>query len=87
LADPDRLPPPPFRRRRYLAFDVPARRPYLDPVEIRRVIAKPERKRVQPDGRIRLHGFAPSLDGYLRVVLLSDGETVHNAFLDEDFAP
>jgi hypothetical protein len=57
------------------------------PVEIRRVIARPERRRVQRDGRIRSHGFAPSLDRYLRVVLLSDGETVHNAFIDEDFVP
>jgi len=30
-------------------------------------------------------GYAPSIGGYLRVVLLSDGETVHNAFLDEDY--
>ena len=30
-------------------------------------------------------GYAASLDGYLRVVLLSDGETVHNVFLDEDY--
>src|SRR5947207_11921020 len=30
-------------------------------------------------------GYAPSSGGYLRVVLLSDGETAHNAFLDEDY--
>jgi hypothetical protein len=30
-------------------------------------------------------GLCSSLGGYLRVVLLSDGETVHNAFLDEDY--
>ncbi len=36
---------------------------------------------------IRLYGYSPSLESYLRVVLLSDGETVHNAFLDEDFVP
>ena len=84
---PDRLPPPPFWRTRYFAFDVLPRRPYLDPIEIRRIIRQPERKTVQPDGRIRLYGYAASLDGYLRVVLLPDGETVHNAFLDEDFRP
>ena len=39
------------------------------------------------DGRIRLYGFAPSLNGHLRVILLPDGETVHSAFLDEDYAP
>jgi hypothetical protein len=40
---------------------------------------------LQDDGRIRLWGYAASLGGYLRVVLLSDRETVHNAFLDEDY--
>ena len=85
--EPDRLPPPPFWRTRYFAFDVLARRPYLDPIEIRRIVAWPERKSVQTDGRIRLHGFASSLGCYLRVVLLPDGETVHNAFVDEGFSP
>jgi hypothetical protein len=85
--EPERLPPPPFWRTRYFAFDALPRRPYLDPLEIRRVISQPERKIVQSDGRIRLYGFSESLGSYLRVVLLSDGETVHNAFTDEDFAP
>lgn len=31
--------------------------------------------------------FRESLGCYLRIVLLSDGETVHNAFPDEGFAP
>jgi hypothetical protein len=72
-------------RTRYFAFDVLPRRGYLDPLEIRRVIRRPERRQLQPDGRIRLWGYAPSLGGYLRIVLFSDGETVHNAFLDEDY--
>jgi hypothetical protein len=85
--EPQRLPPPPFWRTRYFAFDVLPRRPYLDPLEINRIVSQPEHKEVQPDGRIRLYGHSESLGGYLRVVLLSDGETVHNAFADEDFAP
>jgi hypothetical protein len=83
--EPERLPPPPFWRTRYFAFDVLPRRDYLDPLEIRQVIERHERRQVQPDGRIRLWGYASSLGGYLRVVLLSDGETVHNAFHDEDY--
>jgi hypothetical protein len=63
------------------------RRPYLDPLEIRRIVAIPERRFVQPDGRFRLYGYSEPLGCYLRVVLLSDGETVHNAFADEEFAP
>ncbi len=86
-AEPERLPPPPFWRTRYIAFDILARRGYLDPIEIQRIIRRPERRQVQADGRIRLWGYAASLGGYLRVVLLSDGETVHNAFYDEDYQP
>ena len=85
--EPDRLPPPPFWRTRYFAFAARRRRPYLDPIEIRRIVARPERREVQRDGRIRLWGYAAGAGSYLRVVLLRDGETVHNAFLDEDFAP
>jgi hypothetical protein len=86
-AAPERLPPPPFWRTRYFAFDVLPRRPELDPLEIRQVMSRPERRVIQRDGRIRLHGFAASLGCYLRVVLLSDGETVDNAFPDEGFGP
>jgi hypothetical protein len=78
---------PPFWRTRYFTFDVLPRRPQLDPLEIRRVMLQPVARIVQPDGRIRLYGYAPSLGCHLRVVLLSDGETVHNAFPDEDFVP
>lgn len=85
--EPERLPPPPFWRTRYFAFDVLPRRPYLDPIEIRRIIVFPERRQVQRDGRIRLYGYSESVGHYLRVVLLSDGETVHNAFADESFEP
>ena len=85
--EPERLPPPPFWRTRYFAFDVLPRRPGLDPLEIRRILAQPEWRIIQTDGRIRLYGYSESLGCYLRVVLLSDGETVHNAFPDEQFTP
>jgi hypothetical protein len=60
--EPERLPPPPFWRTRYFAFDVLPRRPELDPLEIRRVISQPERRIVQRDGRIRLYGYSESLE-------------------------
>ena len=41
----------------------------------------------QPDGRIRVWGFVSDFDKYVRVILLSDGETVHNAFPDRQFKP
>lgn len=85
--EPERLPPPPFWRTRYFAFDVLPRRPELDLLEIRSMIVRSKRRFVQKDGRIRLYGYSASLECYLRVVLLSDGETVHNAFPDEGFIP
>lgn len=48
----------------------------------------PVREQVQQDGRIRRWAPIDEMDGrYLRVVLLSDGDTVHNAFFDRGFKP
>ena len=55
---------------------------------IERVITSPLKEVVQDDGRIRRWGAIDEMNGrYLRVVLLSDGETVHNAFLDRRHKP
>jgi len=46
----------------------------------------PEAETVQEDGRIRRWAQIEDMDGrYLRVVLLEDGITVHNAFFDRRF--
>lgn len=53
---------------------------------IERVIAKPIAEAIQQDGRIRRWGRIPEFGNLaLRVVLLPDGETVHNAFFDRSF--
>ena len=53
---------------------------------IQRAIEAPIREVIQPDGRFRRWGHVPEMQGrYLRVVLLEDGETVHNAFFDRGF--
>ena len=53
---------------------------------IREVVRNPSRRITQDDGRIRLWGKVPEAENrYLRVVLLEDGETVHNAFFDRKF--
>lgn len=53
---------------------------------IQRVIDTPTKKMAQADGRIRLWAPIVEMEGrYLRVVLLEDGETVHNAFFDRGF--
>jgi hypothetical protein len=53
---------------------------------IERVVALPEFEEVQDDGRIRRWArIVEAGDPYLRVVVLADGETVHNAFFDRRF--
>ncbi|MBP0030424.1 hypothetical protein PJF56_08170 [Roseofilum sp. BLCC_M91] len=52
------------------------------------VIENPERTQVQSDGRVRRWAQITEAQGrYLRVVLLPDEETVHNAFFDRRFKP
>ena len=54
---------------------------------IQRAIESPIREVVQADGRVRRWAQIAEQDGrYLRVVLLADGETIHNAFFDRGFS-
>ncbi|MFH1717923.1 MAG: hypothetical protein ABIF19_11265 [Planctomycetota bacterium] len=52
---------------------------------IQRAISTPIETAVQSDGRIRKWIRIREVDKYLRVILLPDGETVHNAFFDRDY--
>jgi hypothetical protein len=55
---------------------------------LERAITKPIRETAQADGRIKRWVKIDEMEGrYLRVVLLADGETVHNAFFDRRFQP
>lgn len=55
---------------------------------IERAIREPVRQAIQEDGRIRRWALVPEMGNrYLRVVLLEDGMTVHNAFFDRGFEP
>ena len=49
------------------------------------VINNAVRTEIQNDGRIRKWGWIAKEDKFLRVILLPDGETVHNAFFDRRF--
>ena len=73
----------------YFDEQVLRKRPYIDPAWIAPILAAPLKRIVQDDGRIRLWGeVVDGRDGktrFLRVVMLPDGETVHNAFFDRDF--
>ncbi|NWF62917.1 MAG: hypothetical protein HXY38_01305 [Chloroflexi bacterium] len=53
---------------------------------IEQAIRNPLREEIQADGRIRRWARIPEMDNrVLRVILLEDGETVHNAFFDRNF--
>lgn len=53
---------------------------------IERDIQYPLREEVQNDGRIRRWAKIAEMENrVLRVILLEDGETVHNAFFDRNF--
>jgi hypothetical protein len=60
----------------------------IDEDWIKRAIDWPLRRQTQRDGRIRCWTRIPEANNrYLRVILLPDGETVHNYFLDRGFKP
>jgi hypothetical protein len=70
-------------------FDFVRTRPdrfFIQDEWILRVIENPIHEVVQEDDRIRRWAAIEELDGrFLRVVLLQDGKTVHNVFLDRRF--
>ena len=49
------------------------------------VVNNAEKTEIQSDGRIRKWAKISEAGRYLRVVLLQDGETIHNAFFDRSF--
>ena len=52
---------------------------------IQETIENPICTEIQSDGRIRKWGKVEEQSKFLRVILLEDGETVHNAFFDRNF--
>ena len=52
---------------------------------IEQAVQDPIRRETQTDGRIKVWGYISEENKYLRVILLADGETVHNAFFDRSF--
>lgn len=69
-------------------FDYTRKRPDRARIKedwIKSVIEKPEKVEFQSDGRIRKWANISETGKYLRVILLADGETVHNAFFDRSY--
>lgn len=53
---------------------------------IKHVFENSIKEEIQSDGRIRRWAKIPEANNkYLRVVILEDGETIHNAFFDRSF--
>jgi hypothetical protein len=48
-------------------------------------VQSPEKEEIQSDGRIKKWGYIKDERKYLRVILLEDGKTVHNAFFDRRY--
>ena len=60
-------------------------RVYIKEKWIKFVVENPIKIEIQSDKRIRKWAKIEEVDKYLRVILLEDGETVHNAFFDRSF--
>lgn len=48
-------------------------------------VKNPVQTKIQSDGRIRKWAKIEKEGKYLRVILLEDGKTIHNAFFDRNF--
>ncbi|MDE0164442.1 MAG: hypothetical protein OXH92_09510 [Bryobacterales bacterium] len=74
---------------RYFEERVLPKRPYIDRAWCAEIIAAPLHREEQPDGRVRFWGEVTrpgeAKPRILRVVTLTDGETIHNAFFDRRF--
>lgn len=75
---------------RYFEEQVLRKRPHIRREWCMATLADPLRREAQADGRYRLwFEVRDTPDGksrMLRVIVLEDGETVHNAFFDRDFS-
>ncbi len=52
---------------------------------IMKTIESPIETTEQSDGRFKKWSYIEEVDKYLRVILLEDGETIHNVFFDRSF--
>lgn len=82
----DDAPIPPFRSTAYFRHTrVRADRATIQDAWIVLAIRSPIAETIQADGRIRRWVYIPEVGRILRVILLPDGHTVHNAFFDRRF--
>ena len=78
----------PYNYTQYFICEVLRKREYLKKEWCIHVIENPLQSETQSDGRVRFWGMIDELDGrILRVVTLSDRQTILNAFIDSGFKP
>jgi len=70
---------------KYFRDEVLRKRPYLKPEWIAQILKDSQSTIAQEDGRLRYWGLTEEAGKYLRVILLEDGKTLHNAFIDQNF--
>ncbi|XDD54852.1 hypothetical protein AB3N62_03345 [Leptospira sp. WS4.C2] len=71
----------------YFQNEVSRKRPEIQLEWVLETFYYPEYKKIQEDGRIRLWKWIDPVGKYLRVIMLEDGFTIHNAFFDRGFKP
>jgi hypothetical protein len=78
---------PPFRSTQYFQHTrVRPDRIGIKDEWVLQAIRHPETEQIQSDGRIRRWARIADFENRaLRVILLEDGQTVHNAFFDRDY--
>jgi len=77
-----------YRNEKTKYFEYKHKRPDRSQIKnewIQFVMDNPEITETQSDGRIRKWARIQQVDKYLRIIILEDGETVHNAFFDRTF--
>jgi hypothetical protein len=57
----------------------------IKPEWIEFVFYHPDFEQIQEDGRIRRWAYINEVEKYLRIVILEDKETIHNAFFDRSY--
>ena len=57
----------------------------IDMKWIEATFSNPDKESLQSDGRVRRWKYISEVDKFLRIVILEDYETVHNAFFDRSF--
>ncbi|TGK85585.1 hypothetical protein EHQ23_13160 [Leptospira bourretii] len=71
----------------YFQNEVLRKRPEIQIIWVIETFHSPDFMEIQEDGRIRLWKWIDHSQKYLRVIVLEDGFTFHNAFFDRGFKP